>query len=594
MENMMCLYPKTMDIAEFNQGYNEIKSHINNEKIEILEKYKDYPYIFKDNNGKNVKTQASIYDVVRLYVALDYIISGKENKKFDRIKSYKQFFTEEKTKLKSFIHAYLKGEKEEDFKEIEIDLVKGSIYKIKKYFLENDKIKDIRGGSVLIDYLNIQVTDNIIQNHLIDECKIYSGGGNIVLITPKDKGEHICEILENRYFEIALTVQNAFEFIPTNINTFLYDFNEISRELTIKLEERKKSKIYQINPDSEVEITINNKTIHFSKDEKVQSNEICPLCQVRDGKYIINTAEGEIVACPSCFRKNKAGKDKSRFMQEYQNITGGEVKKSIKVIEDLKDKNNNIAVIYGDGNNMGNVVKNIDTPFKMAYFSRKTDEITKSCVYNAIKKNMQGKARFEVIALGGDDIFIIVPADYSLEISRDIVTEFDKKFNYEITMSVGICIGKFNTPIRNMFSIAQKKLKSAKQYVKSKKLNKGSIDIEVLKGVGLIDWNNKRKSFFPASAEEVSRFISILKEMKNNSKIKPSQIYKFRYAAEKMEKEEFKLFYLYQQSRIGNEYSKYMKKLYNFKDINELLENIDDFPWKDITDLFDLIRGDFD
>jgi len=73
-------------------------------------------------------------------------------------------------------------------------------------------------------------------------------------------------------------------------------------------------------------------------------------------------------------------------------------------------KNGHIAVIYADGNNMGNVVKNIETPFQHMYFSRALDRITKRCVYQSINEVMGNDAMFEAIALGGDDIFIIVRA----------------------------------------------------------------------------------------------------------------------------------------------------------------------------------------
>ncbi|HHW68118.1 Cas10/Cmr2 second palm domain-containing protein [Defluviitalea raffinosedens] len=596
MEDMHCLYPKKLDSNRLNQYYGDIRDHISKGNISILDQYKNVPYVLIDKNGEYVQTKASVYDAARLYVALEYIISKNKNEKFERLTAYQTFFdSNQSSELSSFLNRYLKGEKPDDFWDIEIDLVKGSIYKIKKYFLENDKIKDIRGGSVIIDYLNIHVTNEIVQDYLIDECKIYSGGGNVFLIAPKGIGEEICRILEQRYSDIALTVQNAFETYSTNINDFLIHFNQVSQKLTIKLEERKKAKIYPINPDSSVtEIKIDDEIIRFPKHISSQSGGVCELCQVRDSKYILQGVDHQILACPSCMRKHQTGRDKSRFYTEYQKVTGKRILKDIKSIEDLGDDNKSVAVIYGDGNNMGNVVKNIKTPFEMSYFSRRTDEITKSRVYHAIEKNMGNDARFEIIALGGDDIFIIVPANYCLDIAKDIVKSFDAAFKHEITMSVGICIAKFSTPIKNMFAVAQKRLKTAKQYVKERNLNQGSIDLEVLQGVGLIDWNKKRKGFFPSTSEKLSKFIEVLNEMKRNKDINSAQIYKFRYAAEKMEPEEFKLFYLYQQSRIGRKYSTYIEKMYNIEHFMGLIQEdrTEYSPWDDIAVLWDYTRED--
>jgi len=71
---------------------------------------------------------------------------------------------------------------------------------------------------------------------------------------------------------------------------------------------------------------------------------------------------------------------------------------------------------------------------------------------------------FEAIALGGDDIFIIVPGNRSLEITNKIIEKFDGAFENKMTMSAGICIAKSSTPIRTLFEIAQYMLKSAKRY----------------------------------------------------------------------------------------------------------------------------------
>ncbi|NLJ88268.1 MAG: hypothetical protein GX327_05725 [Epulopiscium sp.] len=86
-----------------------------------------------------------------MYVAFDYIISKSKNISFNKIKSYQSFFdADNSSELVNLINSFLSKKKINLFKEIEIDIIKGSIYKIKRYFLENDKLKDIRGGSTII------------------------------------------------------------------------------------------------------------------------------------------------------------------------------------------------------------------------------------------------------------------------------------------------------------------------------------------------------------------------------------------------------------------------------------------------------------
>jgi len=81
------------------------------------------------------------------------------------------------------------------------------------------------------------------------------------------------------------------------------------------------------------------------------------------------------------------------------------------------------------------------------------DRITKRCVYQSINEVMGNDAMFEAIALGGDDIFIIVPGNRSLEITNKIIEKFDGAFENKMTMSAGICIAKSSTPIRTLFEL---------------------------------------------------------------------------------------------------------------------------------------------
>jgi len=70
-----------------------------------------------------------------LYVAFDYIISKSKNISFNKIKSYQSFFdADNSSELVNLINSFLSKKKINLFKEIEIDIIKGSIYKIKRYF----------------------------------------------------------------------------------------------------------------------------------------------------------------------------------------------------------------------------------------------------------------------------------------------------------------------------------------------------------------------------------------------------------------------------------------------------------------------------
>ncbi|SFP76817.1 hypothetical protein SAMN05444406_103138 [Caldicoprobacter faecalis] len=596
------LNPNPISFSQFEKVKKGIIEKIergDQDIVPLLEDYWDVPYYFTKEQENSF--MPSIRDAARLYVLINYLLYGQPGSSFDRKRYYEQFFTDEMDEVKQCI-CDIAFQKPVMLKsDVEVDVVLGSIYKIKRYFLENNRIKDIRGASAIIKYMNEDVTMEFLSRNYIEECAVYCGGGNVLVLVPKGHGEVICKQLESRYAEISLTAKTAFEYISCTLNELFRNYNRKMNQLNHLLEERKKIKVYPINPDNELKfIQIGDKKIDFSRVERIEGQrEVCKLCAVRDAKYKLFTPEGEVFVCPSCMRKSLTGNYKAIFYEEYQQFTGAYPNMEVSSISDLQDKNGRVAVIYADGNNMGNVVMNIQSPFEHMYFSRKVDYITKKCVYDAIRSIMGDDARFEAIALGGDDVFIIVPGDVSLEIANEIVKGFDESFDHIITMSAGICIAKHTTPIQNMFKVAQHKLKSAKNLARNIGANQGTVDIEVIQSNINIDLSKPTLNLFPADSTQLSKFINIIKRMKN-SKVKRSQLYKLRHASRTLNPYEFQLFYAYQITRLSQQYSSLVAELFDVRPekFSGLIENTDreadkpfKSPWEDIVVLWDCIRG---
>lgn len=603
---------------------NQVKSKerdIEKKLRDILNEYREKPYYFK-KYGKYLEKQnymPSIKDVAHFYVLINYLIYGQEGASFNTAKYYGEFFNDEWDNIKEFIYKTIVHEDTDLFKDVNVDVVSGSVYKIKKYFMENNKIKDIRGASAIIKYINEDVTLDYLDDKYIKECAIYCGGGNVLIIAPRRQGKIICGDLEKRYTDISLTAQNAFECISSNLNELLLKYNSKMFEVNQKLEERKKIKIYEVSPYNDMtSIKIDDLEIDFSKAQLIKpEKEVCHLCAIRDGKYNIPIPDDEnTIVCPSCLRKNYVGRTKTIFYDEYRTFTGASADYSVKSVVDIKDSAGNTAIIYADGNNMGNVIRNINTPFEHMYFSRTLDYITKKCVYDSIYSAMGKNAKFEVIALGGDDIFIIVPGNTSLEIASNIIKEFDQAFNHTMTMSAGICIAKANTPIKNTFEIAQHMLKNAKRLSREisneKGIQEGTVDIEIIQSNININLSVSKNSLFPATNTQLEKFIKTIRELKSDKKITSSQLHKLSNASRIMNSEEnpkeFQLFYLYQVSKTSPKYTYYVSKLFDGEEVFHekdacfcgLIQRRDNSkdkieyisPWNDIVLLWDAIGGE--
>ncbi|MUG98261.1 type III-B CRISPR-associated protein Cas10/Cmr2 [Scytonema sp. UIC 10036] len=199
-----------------------------------------------------------------------------------------------------------------------------------------------------------------------------------------------------------------------------------------------------------------------------------------------------------------------------------------------------VAYIYADGNNMGGYIQKIRTPEEYQKFSQDVSDATTLSVYAAIAKHLKPRIvknstdsdflwvhPFEIITIGGDDVLLVVPADKALEIAHTIGEEFEKRLtqfqDYQIpesqqdiksvechryspekaqvsqcklSMSIGVLITAYNTPIYYAQKLTEQLLKSAKARAKDlKKFNYygGTVDFLVMKSVTMI--SSKINSF---------------------------------------------------------------------------------------------------
>lgn len=196
-----------------------------------------------------------------------------------------------------------------------------------------------------------------------------------------------------------------------------------------------------------------------------------------------------------------------------------------------------IGYIYADGNNIGGYIQKIKTPQEYKQFSEDIFAATEKSVYFALAKHLKphqlknltdpdNKHRndswihpFEILAIGGDDVMLIVPANKALEIAKTIGEKFEEilaetgryqpdKSSYEsekvhrysleaptqnkssLSMSIGVLITAKDTPVYYAEDLTSQLLKSAKKRakkLKSKDKEKGylggTIDFLSMKSV---------------------------------------------------------------------------------------------------------------
>ena len=234
----------------------------------------------------------------------------------------------------------------------------------------------------------------------------------------------------------------------------------------------------------------------------------------------------------------------SQSQHYYGNTNPREVQQARTLKEIGNGSQGFVAYIYADGNNMGGYIQKIRTPEAYKKFSKDISDATEQSVYIALATHLHprrlenlpvesdSKERegiivhpFEIIAIGGDDVLLIVPADKALEIAKTIGDEFErilaKQEDYRLpvneqspksvechryvaetaqpstcrlSMSIGVLIAADNTPIYYAQNLTEQLLKSAKKKAKlllnsDYKYSGGTVDLLTLKSVTMISSN---------------------------------------------------------------------------------------------------------
>jgi len=511
-----------------------------------------------------------------------------------------------------------------------VKILKGGPYKIKRYYLETNNIKEMRGASVLIEWLGEFIAPLIATEQWIPELVIYSGGGNLMALLPEDAPDDLAIKIEEEYRKYAPTLKNAYVMYESNLKEiacFGDKYKELIRNIEGDLNTRKRIKVYNLTESIHPMDECGCIKSSILDDEKIsfcnvspEESEICDSCRERKSHYSLDLKYEKLNLCGSCLQKHQVGRiKKTTFMSRYSL----QMKKDVIPATTLKDISDEIAVVYADGNNMGGIIQKIESLGQMAYFSRVAATASVQSCYYALEKC--GISTFECIAVGGDDIFMIVPAVNSLKFVNYLIENFNEHFKdlsntsekTPTTLSAGLVIAKYNTSVRVLAEKAELCLKKAKDFIRYDNSNQGSIDFVVYHEENAFEMDTMEKaiktSIRPLSLILSSELVKAVEQIKKSDKPGKTALQRLQAAAELAESEvEFQIFYLYQEARSGNTLQKVLwEKLKNagysyiagivkpnsdgISPGNSVISNTSENTrvitiWKDILDLWDYTR----
>lgn len=485
----------------------------------------------------------------------------------------------------------------------DVMLLKGGSYKIKGYYLENNKLNDIRGASANLSYVEDVVIPDKIKEYADESCIIYNGGGNIFCILPAGTGEDFALMLEEEAQKYLVSANTAYVLMRAKLSDIQKEYRETMRKLEEKLSERKKLKIsINSNPRSEFNetgIPWSDPAVIELRAKEVGGSEICGLCKSKIAGYEL---PDKVRVCGSCLHKNRIGISArvSKYRNEYKKYTDMDAIACNSLGDIDKDY---VAVVYGDGNNMGQIIQNFNDITDMMRFSDEVKAAANRAVFETMKK--LDIRRFEVVGLGGDDVFVIVSGKIAMEFAVGLIEAYNDEFKrtteelkadsnpYKSTMSVGVCIAKTHTPIRIMLEIAEEKLKSAKTQAKRDNADGcdvGSVAFAILDNPTDMadDAVNKfgaLSTLQPYRTDSAKQLLQVVRSLSARGKTALRNIYNVYCNADVGEEAE--LFFKYHNAKAGNDAKITLPQIAGYTIENGLYcrNGKKAFIWKDILDL---------
>ncbi len=488
---------------------------------------------------------------------------------------------------------YMNG-KETLLKDISVRIVKGGTYRIKGYYLENNELSDIRGASAIIT----KVQDEIVPQRLMElvgfDSVLYNGGGNLFALVPEDVDTDIGLQLEETAQKYLITADSAYMVSePVLLSELLgRNYRTVIASKENELDKRKKVKINaDISPCTEFLGKEIFDDIHIEA-EKNDEQKYCEKCRKRIARY---REKNGVYVCGGCLHKYRVGlEQKTNYADEYREyLKSKNSGQNVVPVYNFSDiDSDRIAVIYADGNNMGGIIQNFTKITDMVDFSAFVKKSMPEIVYGAMEKC--GVDRFEIVAMGGDDIFMIVPGARAVKLALELVKNYNNRFAEKYgkgisTLSAGVCVAKTSTPVKVMLESAEDELSDAKEKVKLEGCD-GSLSYIIFDSIG---GNNSAEErmvpFTVAEAETVLKYVE--KNSSSNSRLR-----NIAEAYENAEsKEEANLFYAYMNAKepqkqivlpkldnyeLDGGYYKKDEKLYTL--------------WNELLDLIELNKGDKD
>jgi hypothetical protein len=367
---------------------------------------------------------------------------------------------------------------------------------IKRYVFATNKLKEIRGASSLLDYLNRSVMCELADKH--HATRIYANGGSGLFRIATERAEAFGQAVQREYSDrTGGSASITYVHVPLPEGSTGGEDEDVTATLKL-LQWRLQEKGLQ-PPDfialpshpfmricdacgseyaSPEEKEWQKDAIRDSDEQDELSNELyCESCQK---KRLRDLTVKNFISRPGKRREidEPLWSNLIERLQKsgYDLLPGVDRPSDFNDFTNFKGEKDYLGLIYADANNMGKALQDCITLPQRKEFADRIDNAIYDAVCAAIVRHLRIEdhlkpgARidhpilpFDILLLGGDDVVMVVPASVALDVALTIAREFRHLTNGKHTLSAGVVLAPVKYPFGLLRSTAESTLKFAKK-----------------------------------------------------------------------------------------------------------------------------------
>jgi hypothetical protein len=358
--------------------------------------------------------------------------------------------------------------------------------RIKQYVFETPGLPEIRGASLILDAVVHQAAEEVAEA-IGRECILQRVASTLIFLAPEPADWE--PRLKRRFYAATQVGFCAAAAAEVALQDYLQHYGACMTRLLKALDAdryRAELPVWECMPfETRCAYCRKRAATGFTRSPEGDLLPICPACDAKRDK---GDADERRTAGEQLLRD--AGIENWReLLTEPSKAFAGGLNEMVPDSDEAEQKKQ-VAFIYGDGSNFGQITKNLDSLALSLQWTRRAELTARAAVALALSRSMHDALRdqttlqrmpFEVLVIGGDDFSLFVWSRLAMRFCEQFVRltdmEFEKGVVAErivgetpICFGVGCLISDEKAPVYRVVEFTESRLlKFAKRGVKAHK-----------------------------------------------------------------------------------------------------------------------------